>query len=453
MTAAAQSNPLLTAPVLPTLARLATPNMLGMGAAAAVSIAETAYVGRLGTVPLAAVALVFPAIMLMGMMSGGAMGGGVSSAVSRALGAGDRARAGAIAQHAAIIAIGFGLLFTIVLYAFGDALFAALGGQGQTHRLASAYAKVVFAGAVLVWLQNMLASVLRGGGDMVSPSLTLFLTAAIQIGLGGALCFGLGPLPRLELIGVAIGQLVAAATGLLVFLVILKSPRARAPARFLAPVEIRHFVDILRVGLPACLSSLQTIVTMFVVTAIAAQFGVATLAGYGVGARLEFLLIPIAFGIGAASLPLVGLAIGAGDVPRTRRVAWTAGALSGLVMGSIGLVFAFAPDLWVLNFTADPAVIEAARLYLRIAGPGFALFGMGLALYFASQGAGRVLGPILGGTTRLVIVALGGLVLVQLDAPRWALFALVAFGMSALGVATALFVAFTPWRAEARRGQ
>lgn len=445
-TAAVQSNPLLDAPVLPTLLRLATPNFLGMGAATVVSIAETAYIGVLGTVPLAAAALVFPAIMLMQMMSAGAMGGGVSSAVSRALGAGDRARAAEIAQHAAVLGFGLGVFFTICVLLFGDQIFAALGAEGPAHDAAVGYARIVFLGVIGIWLQNMLASILRGGGDMVAPSVTLLAGALVQVGVGGALCFGLGPLPRLELTGVALGQIAASTTTTLVFFLLLKSPRARVPLLLAAQLSLERFRNILQVGLPACMSPIQTVATMFIITAVAAQYGTETLAGYGIGARLEFLLIPIAFSIGVASLPMVGLAIGAGDVARARRVAWTAGALAGVGMGVIGLVFLIAPDLWARNFSSDPAVLDAARAYLRFAGPGFALFGIGLALYFSSQGAGRVLGPILGGTTRLAIVAIGGWLLVTMDAPRWAMFALVAVGMAALGIVTALFVAFTPWQ-------
>ena len=120
------ANPLLTAPVARTLAKLAAPNLLGMMATTAVAIAETAYIGRLGPENLAAAALVLPLIMLMGMMSAGAMGGGVSSAVSRALGAGDGERAASLARHGLVIGLVMGLFFTVLLSGFGAHLFALL---------------------------------------------------------------------------------------------------------------------------------------------------------------------------------------------------------------------------------------------------------------------------------------------------------------------------------------
>ena len=123
-------NSLLTAPILPTLLRLALPNTIAMFGTALVAVAETSYIGRLGVEPLAGIALVFPFVMLTQMMSAGAMGGGVSSAVSRALGAGNRERAADLGLHAAIIGTGGGLFFTVMMLLFGRAFYSLLGGGG-----------------------------------------------------------------------------------------------------------------------------------------------------------------------------------------------------------------------------------------------------------------------------------------------------------------------------------
>src|SRR3954468_11176740 len=161
---------LLTAPILPTLLRLAIPKLIPMGGSTLVAIAETSYIGRLGTVPLAAIALVFPFTMLTQMMSAGAMGGGVSSAISRALGAGNRDRAATLALHAAIIGAGGGIFFTLMMLLFGRAFFSSLGGRGDVLEQACSYSNVLFSGAIAIWLVNTLASVVRGTGDMKIPS-------------------------------------------------------------------------------------------------------------------------------------------------------------------------------------------------------------------------------------------------------------------------------------------
>lgn len=443
--AATATHPLLVSPVAPTLARLAAPNLLGMLASTSVSIAETAYIGRLGAEPLAAAALVLPLVMLMGMMSAGAMGGGISSAVSRALGAGAQDRAEALARHGAVIGIGLGLFFSIVLSLFGKGVFSLLGGHGETLRLAVIYSNIVFAFAAAVWLSNMLASVLRGSGNMVGPSATMLAGAGLQILLGGALCFGWGPAPQLGIVGVGLGAAISSTFMAAVMFLLLHRPSARVRLNLIGPLSREHFADILKVGLPAMLSPIQTVGTVLVITSIAARFGVHTLAGYGIGSRLEFLLVPIAFSVGVASLPMVGLAIGAGDVARARKVAWTAGAMAGAALGVLGLVLGLFPELWVAIFTADLEVRAAGALYLHFVGPCFAFFGLSLALYFSAQGAGRILGPLLAGTARLAVVTVGGVILVKTQAPSWALFAVVALGMVTMGAMTATFVALTPW--------
>ncbi len=442
-------HPLLTAPVAGTLARLAAPNLLGMMATTAVAIAETAYIGRLGAEPLAAAALVLPLIMLMGMMSAGAMGGGTSSAISRALGGRDLARAEALARHAMVIGLVLGLFFTVLLSVFGGAVFHLLGGRGETLRLAAQYGGIVFASAVALWLSNILAAVLRASGNMVGPSVVMMAGAALQVVVGGALCFGWGPAPQLGIVGVGLGQVVTSLLSVTLMYVMLRGPRAAVRLKVIGPLRRELFADILKVGAPAMFSPIQTVGTVLIITAIAARFGTETLAGYGIGSRLEFLLVPIAFSVGVASIPMVGLAIGAGDVVRARRVAWTAGVMGAIGLGAIGALLAVAPELWVSIFTVDPGVRAAAALYLHFVGPMFAFFGMSLALYFASQGAGRILGPLLAGTARMAVVGIGGWLLVVNDAPSWALFALVAAGMVVMGLATAGSVAITPWGPKA----
>ena len=275
--------------------------------------------------------------MLTQMTSAGAMGGGVSSAISRALGAGDQRRAATLALHAAIIGICGGLFFTLLMLVFGRQFFSLLGGHGAVLEQACAYANVLFSGAIAIWLVNTLASVIRGTGDMRLPSATLIIVSILQVVIGGTFGLGLFGAPRLGMPGVASGQLTAYTLGAAFLIWYLISGRSRLVLDFSSfTFQRAMFFDILKVGAVSCLSPLQTVLTILIFTKIVASFGVVALAGYGLGSRLEFLLIPIAFAFGVASMPMVGMAIGAGLVARARRVAWTAGAASGLTVGAIG---------------------------------------------------------------------------------------------------------------------
>jgi putative MATE family efflux protein len=440
------ANALLTSPILPTLLRLALPNVVAMFGSTLVAVAETAYIGRLGIVPLAAIALAFPFTMLMQTTSAGAIGGSVSSAISRALGADNVDRANALAWHAATIGIIGGLSFTVMMLLFGRALFALLGGGGAVLDEATGYATVLFSGAIAIWLVNTLASILRGTGNMRVPSMTLLVVAVLQVICGGALGLGIGGMPRFGMVGVASGQLIAYAIGtgfLIWYLASGRSPLTLNLSTF--TLRKNMFADILKVGAISCLSPVQTVLTIVVFTKIITGFGVAALAGYGIGARLEFLLIPVAFAFGVASTPMVGMAIGAGLVTRARRVAWTTGSAAGLTVGAIGIIVAIWPSLWISLFTSDAEVTKAAATYFAWAGPGFGFFGFGIAMYFASQGAAKVAGPVLASTLRLLIVVGGGWWLATIDAPAPMLFALVATAMFVFGIVTALAVYFTRW--------
>jgi putative MATE family efflux protein len=440
------ANSLLTSPILPTLLKLALPNTVAMFGSTLVAVAETSYIGRLGIEPLAAIALVFPFAMLTQMMSAGAMGGGVSSAISRALGAGKRDRAASLALHAAMIGACGGLFFTAMMLLFGREFFSLLGGRGRVLDEACNYSQVLFSGAIAIWLVNTLASVLRGTGDMRLPSVTLIGAAVVQIVVGGTLGLGLAGLPQFGMRGVAAGQLTAFSLGAVFLSWYLISGRSRLTLNFSAfRFQRGMFVDILKVGAVSCLAPLQSVLTILIFTKILAGFGTETLAGYGMGSRLEFLLIPIAFAFGVASVPMVGMAIGAGLVTRARQVAWTAAAAAGLSVGLVGLIVAVDPALWVSMFTRDPGVTAAANSYFAWAGPAFGFFGIGTCLYFASQGAAKVVGPVLASTLRLLMVGIGGWWLASIDAPAWTLFALIGAAMIVFGLTTAASVRLTRW--------
>jgi putative MATE family efflux protein len=440
------SKQLVNAPLLPTLIMLSLPNVMALSAQSIVAIVETKYIGKLGTEALAAMALVFPLIMLTQMLSSGSMGGGVSSAMSRALGAGDERRARAIATHAIGLGLAGGLMMSCLFLLAGPSIYKLLGGTGEVLQKAIVYSKVFFFGAVFIWLFNTLASISRGTGNMGLPSATIVGLGTLQIVLGGILCLGVGPFQGIGLPGVAMGQILAFATGSL-FLLWQLSREMSLIRLTITGIRFDWAIcrDILKVGAIACFSPLQTILIAVFLARCAAYFDTQHLAGFGIGLRLELLLVPLAFAIGVACVPMVGMAIGAGNVARARRVAWTGACLSGLLIGAIGLALSHSPSLWGSLFTDDPHVLAAVDEYLKIAGVGFPAYGFGLCLYFASQGSGKILGPVLGGTIRLIVVTIGGLWLVNTESTFAALATLVLVSMLAYGGATALFVYLTTW--------
>jgi Na+-driven multidrug efflux pump len=303
MTAAsmtARTRLLLEGPIAETLLRLAAPNLVVNVILIAVTTGVDAhFVGRLGPEALAGLALVFPLLMLMQQMANFSMGG----ALARALGAGRRDEANALAVHGIVIACAAALLFSVALLLAGPAVYRLLGGEGSTLAAAVEYSNVIFAGAL----------------------------------------------------------------------------------------------------------------------------GAAALAGVGAAVRLEYVMYPVVFGLGAAVVAMVGTNVGASKTQRANRIAWTAAAMAMGATPLIGLLAFVWPHGWAALFTTEPDVIESAALYPVIVAAGYPFIGMN-TLTQAFQALGKTLWPLIAVIARTVIIIVGG----------WLVMAFTGSGVAGLAAVTAL---------------
>lgn len=398
------------------------------------STADALYVSRLGPDALAGVALVFPIWMLMTTMSAGGFGGGVASAVARALGGGRRAEADALVGQALLMTVLLAAVFTVVPLMAGRAIYASMGGSGQVLEMALAYSNVVFAGAILVWMMNTLSSVLRGSGDMVFTAIVAVAGEILHLIIAPIMIFGFGPVPALGVQGGGISLVISYA----IRVAVIAGYILRGRALVTLHPEIPRFRkalawDILKVALPGAVNTVLTNANVMVVTSLVGAFGTLALAGYGAGARLEYLQIPLVFGLGTALVTMVGMNVGAGQAARARRVALTGAGLAAAVTGGVGLLSAIVPSLWIGFFSNDLDVLRVGETYSQIVGPTYGFFGVGLALYFASQGTGRVHWALLAGSARLAIAAGGGIIAFWLGGDLSALFVAVAAGFVVFG--------------------
>jgi len=419
--------------VLPTMLRLALPMIVVMVVQTAVGIAETIYIGLLGTDSLAGVALVFPVLMLMTMMSSGGIGGGVSGSVARAIGAGRQADADALVLHALVLAVGFGLTFTVGALAAGPRLYRALGGDGATLDAALTYSEFTFAGAIPIWIVNLLTAALRGAGNVRIPALVILVGAAVVIPLSPALIFGIGPLPRFGIGGAGAALTLYYVGAAAVLLRYMASGRGGLSLR-LGSLRASLFRNILGVGLLSAFATAQLNLTVVLVTGAVGLFGADAVAGYGLASRLDYLLIPLLFGLGTAVVTMVGTSAGAGAHARARRIAWTGALLAAAVTEAVGLTVAAAPNIWLGLFSREPAVLAIGALYLQRIGPAYGAVGFGILCSFAAQGFGRVLPQTLAGTIRsLVAAGIGWLVVARFDAGPATLFTIIALSSVLFG--------------------
>jgi len=304
----------------------------------------------------------------------------------------------------------------------------------------------VFSGAVLLWVYNSLSNVVRGTGNMAVPAIVTCGGVAVLIPLSPCLIFGLGPFPALGVAGGAVAVLAFYLIGSLVLAGYLWSGRSVVRiclkgGGFRWPL----FYDILRVGAVAALITVQTNLTIAITTGLVGQFGPAAIAGYGTGSRLEYLLVPLVFGLGGPLVALVGTNIGAGRRERAVRAAWIGAAIAAGLCEFIGLCAAVFPLAWLSLFDRDPGMLEAGTRYLQLVGPVYGVFGLGMALYFASQGAGRLLWPLLANMARLVIAAGGGWLALRFGGDLSLVFLALAAALGAFGVINAAAVAGGAW--------
>lgn len=427
------------------IGRLAGPTALIALLQAVAQLIETWLAARQGTAALAGWAVVLPFALLLQQMSTGAMGGGVVAAIARALGANRREEASSLVVHALLIAVTAGLAFAVVLAGFPRGVLGAVGGTTAADAAAS-YAIWLFgAGAIPAWLANTLASVLRGGGRhaLAARVLTLMWIAFPPLSWLLAEPAGMG----LAGIGAALAA-VSWAAALAMAIVV-----ARGGAGFVPVLRVRPswelFSRILSVGLVACALAAVGNLTTILVTAQLRHHGTAAVAAYGISARLEFLMIPLAFGVGSALTALVGRAVGAGDWHTARRTAWVGAFLALTIAGMAGAAVGLAPVRFAGLFTHDAEVIDIAARALSWVGPAFGGFGLGMALYFASMGAGRMRWPVAAGLCRIALAVGGGWALANvfgmgLDGH----FLGVALGITAYGVVTAMGVRQGEWTAR-----
>jgi putative MATE family efflux protein len=438
---------LLEGPILSTLIRLALPTLLVLLAQTAVNVVETFYVGFLGTESLAGVALVFPVFMLMMTMSAGGIGSGVGSAVARALGSGRQDDADALVLHSLVLAIVIGALFSIGVIWAGPWIYHTLGGRGVSLRSALVYSNTLFSASIAVWVVNLLAAALRGAGNVKLPAMVTLFGAFIMIPASPALIFGFGPIPRLGIAGAGLAFAVYYGVAVLILLRYLISGRSELRLKWARP-QRRLFTDILKVGAPSALNTVQTNLTVILITGTVGSFGISALAGYGIASRLDYVMIPILFGLSSGVLTMVGVNVGAGQMERAKRIARIAAGAGFALAECIGVLAAAAPLTWLHLFSRDPAVLDQGVTYLRIVAPAYGLLGVAFVVSFAAQGAGHVKWPFIGNSVRMVVAAgLGWIAVKSMGAGMTGLAFIIAASLATYAlIASIAMISPAVWR-------
>jgi Na+-driven multidrug efflux pump len=283
---------------------------------------------------------------------------------------------------------------------------------------------------------NLLGSAVRGTGNMALPAGVIVGSVCAHVLISPVLIFGWGPLPALGPAGAGWGLAGTFGAGSLVLLFYLRSARSLVTLRFRGVVlRPALFAEILKVGVPGLINVIITNLSVMLLTGIAGRLGREVAIGYAMGARLEYILIPLAFGFGTAIVAMVGTNWGNKQYRRAYQIAWTGAATVGACCAAIGLIVALCPGLWMGLFSTDPEVVRIGSWYLQIVGPIYGFYGLGMALYFATQGVGSVALTVTANALRLVVSA------------ACALIAVYAFDFGAIGFFVAVAIGFVIYAA------
>ena len=444
---AVTGSPLVGAPLLPTMFRLAVPGIIGSMIQMLLIVVEIFLLNRAGTTALAAVATVFPLVMLAHMLSAGAIGGATSGAVARSLGSSDLVKANSILRSAVFIALVGGAVMGALVTIFGPTFFYWVGARDDVLAAANAYARVVFFGIPLVWLFNMMCSVLRGAGAMTRSALAMGSVVLVYSVLGFWLIPEQNAGKSTSEIMTTAAYILLASYGMGIVTVFNLILLPGQPVRFRGfNVDWSVVAALLRSGLLAGTQSTATIVYSLIATGLLGRFSIDWLAGYGLAVRLELVMVPVIFGIGSALIAIVGAYAGAGQRARAIEVAWRGTIANIMIVGTIGIVLGLNPSWWC-DLVGGEQVAAQCGTTLQILGPFYGFFAAGLGLYFASQGLNTLLWPVVGSLLRMLIVA-SGLWWLNFnwfstpDAILW----LVAGAMVFYGVFVVLGLRFRAWR-------
>lgn len=357
---------LVTGSIPLTLLKLGAPMMIAIVSMMAFNLVDVFFVGKLGTVELAAMVLTFPVIMGIASFALG-LGVGTVAVVSRAIGSRDTNRIQRLTTDSLSLSTIAVAGFVILGMLFIEPLFRLVGADEQTMPFVLEYMRIWFPGMVFVVVPMVGNNAIRATGDTITPSIVMVVAVVVNALLDPLLIFGVGPLPAMGLGGAALATVVARSTTFIVAFYVLyfREKMLTSPFPPLGTL-LDSYKTILAVGLPVALSNALIPVTLFIVTRIIAAYGPGPIAGFGVASRLEAFSMTVIFAFSVGLSPFVGQNLGAGRVDRLDkavRLSVRFALLWGIV--TVAVLVPFRGALTAL-FTGDFDATDAAKQYLLL---------------------------------------------------------------------------------------
>jgi putative MATE family efflux protein len=360
------STPLTSGPLPAHIRRIALPMSIGFFFNTMYNVVDSFYAGRISTEALAAMALSFPVFFIIIAVSEG-IARGASALIANAIGAGDREKEVALSGQVYSLGLICAAGVTIIGLLSAEPLFRLLGARGDYLDLALNYITPLFFGTVFFLLSSMSNSILLAHGDSKTFGKVLVIGFFANLVLDPWFLYGGFGLPAMGMGGIAWATVTIQALGGLYLLsvVIRRKYLDTGLLSHMVP-KLRVYGEILRQGIPTSFNMMSVALGFFVTTYYLKFYGEAAVAAFGVGTRIEQIVLLPAIGLSSAIVSIVGQNNGAGKMDRVRECIrlCTRYGLVLIVTASL-LMFMFAEPL-VKIFTDDPEVIQVGKEYVRI---------------------------------------------------------------------------------------
>ncbi len=382
------------------------PTMAAMLLHVSFNIIDAIFVGRIGPEAIAAVSVVFPVVFLMFSLGVG-IGIGAASLIARYIGAKKIKEADNAAEHSFIIAIAVSAVFTILGLLFAKEMFMLIGAKPEVVDLAVNYSRWIFGFNIFMFLGMISNNILRGLGNMRLPMVGMITGTLLNIILDPLLIFGIGFFPALGVEGAAIATVISrfsSAVLMLGFIFSSKTAVSIKPRDFsFKPVFIK---EILRVGIPASLYRSIMSFTMLAFTKIVSYFGSVAIAAYGVGFRIQSVVVLPVIAIATAVITIVGQNVGAENFKRAEKTVWSSVKISAVFVFVISLILFSFPKLIYSVFTNDPQLIRYGINFLRIMSFSYIFMAVSIIIGGAFQGAGHAMPTLIVNLIRSFILGI-----------------------------------------------
>ena len=382
-------------PIRRAIVLLALPTVLEMSMESLLTIVDIFFVSKLGSNAVATVGLTESMLSIVYALAMG-LSTAATAMISRRIGEKDADGAAVAAVQAigtaCVIAASVGVAGALL----SPRLLALMGATPEVVASGSTYCGVMLGGSVTIFLLFVVNAVFRSSGDAATAMRSLWLANILNIVLAPCLIFGLGPFPRLGVVGAAVATTVSRAIGVAFQLVVLV--RGRGRVRLLARhlrLEARVLAPQLRIASIGTAQVLIESASWLALVLILSSYGSIALAGYTIAMRIAIFAMLPSWGLAGGAATLVGQNLGAGEPMRAQRSVETIALYNVIVLGSVGVVFALFPRAIVGIVSNDPEVTAYAASCLRITALGFLFFGFGMVAVQAFNGAGDTLTPML----------------------------------------------------------